>query len=257
MTVKDCAIGSAATRATSRTGLKLALITVRSYHGVGECASMTVTVDKPSPASRPTRAHRTLLIILSLIFLAGVIFIVQAAIPYFALDQKQFGVYWPRRWWLLAHVSMGIVALLSGPFQLWLGLTDQRPALHRRLGLIYMSSIVLSAGAAYYLAFNTDFGVVFGSGLAGLATAWLITTGLAFAAIRRQLFDQHREWMIRSYVVTTAFVTFRAVFPLLQSGGIADASAAAAISAWGCWSVPLLINEAVLQGKKILAVKPV
>jgi hypothetical protein len=115
--------------------------------------------------------------------------------------------------------------------------------------------VVLSSVAAYYLAFNTNFGVVFGSGLAGLATAWLITTGLAFAAIQRQLYDQHKEWMIRSYVVTTAFVTFRAVFPLLQNSGIADAPAAAAISAWGCWAVPLLINEAVLQGRKILAVK--
>ena len=197
------------------------------------------------------------MIVLTLVFLAGVLFIVQAAVPYFALDQRQFGVYWPRRWWLLAHVSMGMVALLSGPVQLWLGLSDQRPVLHRNLGFIYLSAVLLSSAAAYYLAFNTDFGVVFGSGLAGLATAWVLTTGLAFVAIQRQLYDQHKEWMIRSYVVTTAFVTFRAMFPVLQSSGIADLAAAAAMSAWGCWAVPLLICEAVLQGRKILAVKPV
>jgi hypothetical protein len=197
------------------------------------------------------------MIVLTLVFLAGVLFIVQAAIPYFALDQKQFGVYWPRRWWLLAHVSMGIVALLSGPVQLWLGLSDQRPGLHRNLGFIYLSAVLLSSAAAYYLAFNTDFGVVFGSGLAGLATAWVLTTGLAFVAIRRQLYDQHKEWMIRSYVVTTAFVTFRAVFPLLQSSGFADQAAAAAVSAWACWALPLLICEAVLQGRKILAVNTI
>jgi len=116
--------------------------------------------------------------------------------------------------------------------------------------------VLLSSAAAYYLAFHTDVGVVFGAGLAGLATAWLVTTGLAFAAIKRQLYDQHKEWMIRSYVVTTGFVSFRAVFPLLQSSGIADAGAAAAMAAWGCWAVPLLITEAVLQGRKILAVRP-
>ena len=118
-----------------------------------------------------------------------------------------------------------------------------------------MSAVALSATAAYYLAFHTDVGVVFGSGLAALATAWVVTTGMAFAAIRRQLYDQHKEWMIRSYVVTTGFVTFRAAFPLLQDSGIADASAAAAISAWGCWALPLLITEALLQGRKILAVR--
>jgi len=218
---------------------------------------MTTTVEHLSPVKSPVRAHRTALIVLTLVFFAGVLFIVQAAAPYFALDQKQFGVYWPRRWWLLAHVSMGIVALLSGPVQLWLGLTYQRPSLHHNLGFIYLSAVLLSSAAAYYLAFNTDFGVVFGSGLAGLATAWVLTTGLAFVAIKRQLYDQHKEWMIRSYVVTTAFVTFRAVFPLLQSSGIADQAAAAALAAWGCWAVPLLICEAVLQGRKILAVKPI
>jgi len=195
------------------------------------------------------------MIVLTLVFLAGVLFVVKAALPYFALDQKQFGVYWPRRWWLMAHVTMGIVALLSGPVQVWLGLTDQRPALHRNLGFVYMTAVVLSAAAAYYLAFHTDFGVVFGSGLAGLATAWLTTTGLAFAAIKRQLYDQHKEWMIRSYVVTTGFVSFRAVLPLLQSTGVADGNAAA-ICAWGCWAMPLLITEAILQGRKILAVRP-
>ena len=92
---------------------------------------------------------------------------------------------------------------------------------------------------------------MFGSGLAGLATAWLATTGMAFLAIKRHLYEQHKEWMIRSYVVTFAFVIFRAFdtmiasrMPLLDHIGI---------SAWFCWSVPLLLNEVVLQGRKILA----
>jgi len=216
---------------------------------------MAVTLDRPVSGPSPARSHRTALIVLVLVFLAGVLFIVQAAVPYFALDQSQFKGYWPRRWWLLAHISLGIVALLSGPVQLWLGVSDQRPEIHRRLGLVYMLAVLFSSAAAYYLAFHTDVGVVFGAGLAGLATAWLVTTGLAFAAIKRQLYDQHKEWMIRSYVVTTGFVSFRAVFPLLQSSGIADAGAAAAMAAWGCWAVPLLITEAVLQGRKILAVR--
>jgi hypothetical protein len=80
---------------------------------------------------------------------------------------------------------------------------------------------------------------------------------MAFVAIKRQLYDQHKEWMIRSYVVTTAFVTFRIAFPVLQNSGLADMGAAAAVSAWGCWALPLLMTEVVLQGRKILAVKPV
>jgi uncharacterized membrane protein len=202
-----------------------------------------------------THGHYPRVAIARRVFLAGAVFIVVAALPYFALNETQFDRYWPRRWWLLAHISTGMLALLSGPFQLWLGISDQRPGLHRRLGYVYMTAITLSAATAYYLAFTTDLSVAFGSGLAGLATAWLITTGMAFTAIRRQLYDQHKEWMIRSYVVTTAFVAFRIIFPLLQTSGVGNVQEQLAMAAWGCWALPLLITEAVLQGRKILSVK--
>ena len=218
---------------------------------------MTVTVESQVPVTSAARTHRTALVVLSLVFLTGAVFVVVAALPYFALNEAQFDRYWTRRWWLLAHISTGMVALLSGPFQLWLGISDQRPGLHRRLGYIYMTAIALSAATAYYLASTTDLGIGFGSGLAGLATAWLITTGMAFTAIRRQLYDQHKEWMIRSYVVTTAFVAFRIVFPLLQTSGVGTVQEQLAVAAWGCWALPLVITEAVLQGRKILAVKSV
>ena len=94
---------------------------------MAQCAPMAVTLDPQLPVSTPARAHRTALIVLSLVFLAGGLFVVLAALPYFALNEAQFDRYWPRRWWLLAHISTGIVALLSGPMQLWLGLSDQRP----------------------------------------------------------------------------------------------------------------------------------
>ena len=51
---------------------------------------MAVTVDRSGPESSPTGAHRTALVVLTLVFLAGVLFIVQAAFPYFALNQTRF-----------------------------------------------------------------------------------------------------------------------------------------------------------------------
>jgi len=142
---------------------------------------------------------------------------------------------------------------LAGPVQLWLGLTDRSVKAHRRLGLVYIGSVVSGSVAGYYLAFNTTFGWVFGTGLACLATAWIVTTGLAFAAIRRHLYEQHKEWMIRSYVVTTAFVTFRLFFELLRWTAIGTIVERLTAMAWLSWAIPLLVTEAVLQGRKILA----
>jgi uncharacterized membrane protein len=195
------------------------------------------------------------LALLGLAGLGAVVFIGIAAVPYYLqVDEGQFQQYWPMRGWLLVHISTGMVALLTGPVQLWLGLSDRYPGLHRNLGFVYMASVVVGAVAGYYLAFNTSGGIVFGSGLVGLATAWLATTGLAFLAIKRHLYEQHKEWMIRSYVVTFAFVTFRALDAVLATQGV-PLLEHIGISAWFCWSVPLLLNEVVLQGRKILRVR--
>ena len=201
------------------------------------------------------RAGRGAAAILSLAAMGALVFIGVAAIPYFLrMDEVQFRQYWPMRGWLLAHITMGMVAILTGPVQLWLGLSDRFPALHKNLGFVYMAAVTLGAVAGYYLAFNTSGGVVFGSGLAALATAWLATTGMAFLAIKRHLYEQHKEWMIRSYVVTFGFVVFRAVDPLLAAQGLPVLDHIG-ISAWVAWSVPLFLNEVVLQGRKILRVR--
>jgi hypothetical protein len=202
----------------------------------------------------PASAGRGASTILGFATLAALAFVAVAALPYFIrMNEIQFRQYWPMRGWLLVHITMGMVALLTGPVQLWIGLKDIYPGLHKNLGFIYMAAVMLGAVAGYYLAFHTSGGVVFGSGLVGLATAWLTTTGLAFLAIKRHLYDQHKEWMIRSYVVTFAFVTFRAFESVLAAQGVSLVERIG-IASWFCWAVPLLLNELVMQGRKVLRV---
>jgi hypothetical protein len=55
------------------------------------------------------------------------------------------------------------------------------------------------------------------------------------------------EWMIRSYTVTFAFVSFRLVDQLLIHWHVAPDDEIDAMTAWACWSVPLLLVEPVLQ----------
>jgi len=214
---------------------------------------MNVNVAAAAPPT--TKAGPGAMAILGLAAAGALIFVGVAAMPYYLrVEESQFRQYWPMRGWLLAHISMGMVALLSGPVQLWLGLSDRYPAVHRNLGFVYMAAVTLGSVAAYYLAFHTSGGLVFGAGLTGLATAWLATTCMAFLAIKRHLYEQHKEWMIRSYVVTFAFVTFRALATVLEGQGVATLDRIG-VAAWFCWAVPLLVNEVVLQGRKILRVR--
>ena len=89
-------------------------------------------------------------------------------------------------------------------------------------------------------------------GLGFLGVAWLLTTGIAYVAIRRRLILQHQEWMIRSYVVTFAFVMFRILVGVLEAFEVGTLFDRLNAASWFCWAVPLLVTEAILQGRKIL-----
>lgn len=211
---------------------------------------MTTAAIRVDRTSGPGRGA---LVLLASAVLVGLIFIAVAALPYFSPSGESLARYAPNGWALLVHITTGIVALLIGPYQLWIGLARKRLPRHRLLGKIYMGAVVVSSAAAYYLALNTRGGWVFGFGLSGLATAWLITTGMAYAAIRRRFIEQHQEWMIRSYVVTFGFVFFRMLFTALQAAQVGTEAEQLGASAWFCWSLPLVITEPFLQGRKIFA----
>ena len=205
---------------------------------------------------RPTvRSRRTIALMLSLTALAAVVFAAAAALPYLLSSSYGPPEYAPRRGWLVFHIVGGMIALLTGPVQLWLGLADRGMAWHRRMGIGYMAGVGVGASGAFYLSTHTDFGWVFGAGLFGLAVAWVTTTTLAYLAIKRSLTGQHKEWMIRSYVVTFAFVTFRVIQPALQAAHVGTIYEQLAVAAWACWAVPLLFTELVIQGRKVLAVR--
>jgi hypothetical protein len=220
-----------------------------------------VTVEQVATPPAPGIGSKALIVLAAL---AAIVFIVVAALPYRAMlgtqDAAQRALqdfqfqYWPRRGWLLTHIAGGLIALLIGPVQLWLGLHDVKMEVHRKLGLIYIAGMAIGSVGAFGLALQTDGGAVFGSGLFFLGVAWVTTTAIAYWAIRKNLIDQRREWTIRSYVVTFAFVTFRIGQVVLVGRGV-ELVTAIGIMAWACWAIPLLLTEAVLQARKIARVR--
>jgi len=189
--------------------------------------------------------------VLGLPSVIAVLFLYIYAPIYLTGDPEQFGIYKPNYQWLLVHVIAGTVALLSGPTQLWLGLNRRTAILHRVLGVLYVMAVSAGAASAFRLAFHTSFGWVFGLGFASMASAWVITTAWATIAICRRRAEQHREWVIRSYVVTFAFVTFRLLESVFETARVGTLVERVTAASWLAWTVPLLITESILQGRKI------
>ncbi len=181
-----------------------------------------------------------------LLFAAALRFVDRAVIPYFLhYDAAQFGPYWPKRFGILGHMSLGMVALLIGPFQLWSGLRRRYPKVHRWTGRVFMVACLLSACFALYMAMAPSFGWPYGLALVGLATAWVSCALMGYFSIRRGELALHRRWMIRTYVVTFAFVTYRAFTEYLNWAGIGTTVEQEQAAAWFCWSFPLLATLAV------------
>jgi hypothetical protein len=204
--------------------------------------------------SRPTiRTKRRSRILLGMVTILSLWFIDAYALKYFTLDSERLGIYRYRHDWLLAHIAGGTAALLLGPVQLWLGSNRRNMTLHRFLGIGYVMSVATSSTAAFYLAWKTDFGWVFGLGLIGMGVAWCLSTLLAVVAIGLRRLDQHREWMIRSCVITFAFVIFRIVVAVLAMARIGTFTEQMTAASWLSWTVPILITESILQGRKIFS----
>ena len=187
-----------------------------------------------------------------LILFAGK-FVIKDVLPYFGFDEAIFGRYWNYRWPLIGHISGGLIALTLGPFQFWKLFRNKFINTHRWMGRIYLTAILIGTISSTYLAWTSAIRVNFSwaFGLQGLAFAWITTASMAYISVMRRHIIQHKEWMIRSYVVTFAFVTFRwlADLPIaIQLMNKFEERGPTII--WLSWTIPLLITEIVLSWKK-------
>ncbi|HRI23427.1 MAG TPA: DUF2306 domain-containing protein [Ferruginibacter sp.] len=180
-------------------------------------------------------------------------FVMKSALPYFGFDKETFGSYWNYRWALIGHISGGILALAIGPFQFSKKFRNRFMNTHRWLGRIYLTAILIGTISATYLAWTnaikTNFSWAFA--LQILAVAWITTASMAYISVMRGRILQHKEWMIRSYVVTFAFVNFRWLTDLPIAHQLMDKfEERGPAMAWLSWTIPLLITEIALSWKK-------
>jgi uncharacterized membrane protein len=206
------------------------------------------------PAAAPVTSFgagkRLLLLVVGLL---AIYFALTQVVPYFVWSEAAYGYYWEFRLSLLLHVVGGLIALLSGLFQLWTGLNRKAMGTHPLTGRLYVTGVVVGAAGAFSLAFTSSvYGFAWGVGLSALAAAWLAVTGTAFYCIRKRRIEAHKQWMIRSYIVTFGFVTFRIVVdyaPYEALWGIPRPEMASAMI-WTAWVVPLIGYEMLLAFRR-------
>ena len=192
---------------------------------------------------------------LGILFLIATYFVIDRAFPYFFnfnIEQYQ-DYYWPSKWWLVGHLLGGGVALILGPFQFSNTFRNRFMTLHRNLGKVFIIGILIGSLSAIYMSFYVapQVNISWSISLFVLALVWLVSVFMAYRMIRLRRVPQHKEWMIRAYIITVAFVLFRflneasfirELMPTFEERG--------ATCIWLSWAVPLFFSEVVLQWKK-------
>lgn len=149
---------------------------------------------------------------------------------------------------LYVHIATGTLALLIGPFNLFLSARDEKNRRrHRLLGYVYVGAITVSGLVNVYLSWYASGGWVASLGFATLDICWVLATWYSVVLISRADIQGHKRWMMRSYALTFAGVTLRLWLPILLVLCRGDFILAYQIVAWLCWMGNLLLIEWIIR----------
>ncbi len=150
---------------------------------------------------------------------------------------------------IYTHVFAAIAALALGPVQFSARVRQNYASLHRWSGRAYLLIGVLVGGSAgLYMAQFAFGGLAARAGFTLLALSWLVSGGMAYAAIRRRDIRGHRRWMMRNFSLAFAAVTLRIYLGLFLAGGMAFADFYPLL-AWLCWVPNLLVAEWLIDSR--------
>ncbi|HEX8026811.1 MAG TPA: DUF2306 domain-containing protein [Vicinamibacterales bacterium] len=190
-------------------------------------------------ASRQRYPHARTDALIGVALVSSVIFVWLIAAPVFGpVKQKIHAGHLPL---LYLHIAGGTTMLFAGAIALRIGLTREWFRWHKPAGYTYVAGGSIASIVAIVRSFDTQHtpGIATGA----LAAVWLAYTAMAFRAIRNRRIDQHRTWMIRSYVAAWTFVACRfwsRAAPSELQGSVND-------MIWATWVLPLFFTEILLQ----------
>ena len=162
----------------------------------------------------------------------------------YLLHDKKFGLLTSKSDELLAntlwnmgfytHIFLGGLALLIGWTQFIPAIRKNYVKVHRTIGKIYVSAVLLSATAGICIGFFASGGLIPSLGFICLGITWFYSTLRAYLLIRKGFVQNHQHWMIFSYAACFGAVTLRIWLPFLMMY-FGDFQTAYSIVAWLSW----------------------
>ncbi len=154
--------------------------------------------------------------------------------------------HWPL---VLLHAIAGTMTVILGFVGLYIGWTRRGFAWHRHVGCYYIGfGLTMSACALWLSILSPHAPHSLSVSTGTLAIVWSVAACMGWRAGAHRRYGAHRDWMIRSFVLTWTFVFCR----LAQRGDLLAGLGPEALTAgiWLYWVGPLLLTEVALQWRR-------
>ncbi len=178
-------------------------------------------------------------------------------VGFLRIKQQYIGIdHWRNAFFIHVYASMWV--LFAGFTQFSKKLLRDNARLHRIMGYIYVSNVLLITGpAGLIMGFYANGGLFSRVAFVSLAVLWIFFTVMALIKARQKKFKSHRNYMIRSYALTLSALTLRAWKYGITNTMSVPPMDVYRVVAWLGWVVNLAAAEYIIYRykKKSSAVK--
>ena len=184
---------------------------------------------------------------------------VKLTIPYFSFKSDVnflltkpkviHNIYWKIAFYF--HITFSLFVLLFGALQFIEKIPLKTTKFHKLFGKIYLYLVlIICAPSGLVLAIYANGGIF--SKLSFMITSllWWIFTYVAIIKIKKQNYNQHRNYMIRSYSLTLSAISLRLLVLILPYFLHLRGKEMYTFVAWMSWIPNLIIAEFIIKRQR-------
>jgi hypothetical protein len=148
---------------------------------------------------------------------------------------------------MYVHVVFACVAMLAGSINFSASIRNRSRKLHRLNGYLYAVAVLIVVLTSGYMAPYASGGKLSSIGFNFINMVWPIFTIIAIVKIKKRKMNEHRSWMVRSYVFVFTNLSIHAFTKLFHGGFGLDYPASYAWSLYITIVVLMLAAELVIR----------
>ncbi|MBV7528771.1 DUF2306 domain-containing protein [Chitinophaga sp. sic0106] len=199
-------------------------------------------------------ALKKILTVIAVLMIAyGTWLMIKLSLPYTTFERytdflrtKQMA--WHVKPWRISfyiHVFVSSIVLLAGLLQFSSYLLHHYPKLHRSLGKTYAVVVIFISGpSGLVMALYANGGPAAKTSFVVLSVLWIGVTVMGWKRALQRRWEDHQQWMLRSYALTLSALTLR--FYVFLMGTLhmqLHPRTAYVMVSWLSWTINILLAE--------------